>query len=129
MLILAAYLFLTLVFTYPLGIHLNSHIPAYGKGGDAHSFIWNSWNFKQMLESGAGSPLTTSYLLIPFQPNLSFHTYTLFRNVMVLMLSWFVPFITAFNLVTLFMFVASGFGAYLLTLRFCRNPYAAFISE
>ncbi len=127
-LVLASYVLVALVFTYPLGINLNSHIPAYGKGGDAHSFVWNSWNFKKMLESGTKAPLTTSYLLIPFQPNLSFHTYTLFRNGLVFILSWFLPFLMSFNLVTLFMFVASAFGAYLLTQRFCRNTFAAFVS-
>jgi len=127
-LVLAAYILLTLIFTYPLGLKLDSHIPAYGKGGDAHSFIWNSWNFKQMLRSEAKAPLTTSYLLVPFHPNLSFHTYTLFRNALVFTLTWFLPFITSFNLVTLLMFVASALGAYLLTLRFCRNPFAAFVS-
>lgn len=127
-LILAAYVFLTLVFTYPLGLDLNTHIPAYGKGGDAHSFIWNSWNFKKMVEEGRAGPMTTTYLLIPFQPNLSFHTYTLLRDVLVFLLSWLLPFIASFNLVTLFMFVASGFGSYLLALRFCRSSFAAFIS-
>lgn len=127
-LVLASYLLLTILFTYPLILNINSTLPSYGKGGDTHSYLWNSWNFKKSFETRPLNPLTTTTLLYPFQPNLTFHTYTLFRNGLVFVFSVFLPFIASFNLVTLLMFLLSGYGAYLLTLRFCHNPYAAFIS-
>jgi hypothetical protein len=123
-----AYFFITLIFTYPLILNIDSHFPAYGKGGDAHSFLWNSWNFKEALEDPTYNPLTAPSLLYPFEPNLVFHTYTIFRNVLVFLLSKFIPFITSFNVVTILMFTFSGVGAYLLTLRFVRAPFAAFLS-
>jgi hypothetical protein len=123
-----AYFFITLIFTYPLILNIDSHFPAYGKGGDAHSYLWNSWNFKEALEDPTYNPLTAPSLLYPFEPNLAFHTYTIFRNVLVFLLSKFIPFITSFNLVTLLMFTFSGVGAYLLTLRFVRARFAAFLS-
>jgi len=123
-----AYFFITLIFTYPLILNIDSHMPAYGKGGDAHSYLWNSWNFKEALEDPTYNPLTTTSLLYPFEPNLTFHTYTIFRNVLVFLLSKFIPFITSFNLVTILMFTFSGVGAYLLTLRFVRARFAAFLS-
>ena len=123
-----AYFFITLIFTYPLILHIDSHFPAYGKGGDAHSYLWNSWNFKEALEDPTFNPLTATSLLYPFEPNLAFHTYTIFRNVLVFLLSKFIPFITSFNLVTILMFTFSGVGAYLLTLRFVRAHFAAFLS-
>ncbi len=125
--VLAAYFFLSLVFTYPLVQKLNSHIPVYGKGGDAHSFVWNSWNFKKSLEEPPHNPLVAPTTLYPFQPNLTFHTYTLFRNACVFLLSNFFPFIASYNLVSLLMFAFSGFGAYLLALYFRCSPFSAFI--
>jgi len=122
------YVLLAVIFTYPLAQNLNTHFPAYGKGGDAHSFIWNSWNFIKTLEAAPINPLTTTALLFPFQPNLAFHTYTLLRNALVFLFSIILPFAASFNLVTLLMFVLSGFGAYLLTMRFTRSHIAAFIS-
>lgn len=123
-----AYFFITLIFTYPLILHLDSHFPAFGKGGDAHSYLWNCWNFKQALEDPTYNPLTTPSVLYPFEPNLAFHTYTLFRNVLIFLLTRFLPYIASFNLVTISMFTFSGLGAYILTLRCGRSHYAAFLS-
>ena len=123
-----AYFFISLIFTYPLILHMDSHFPAYGKGGDAHSYLWNSWNFKEALQDPTYNPLTTPSILYPFEPNLAFHTYTLFRNILIFLLTKLVPFIASFNLVTLLMFTFSGVGAYLLTLRFGCSRFASFLS-
>ncbi len=123
-----AYFFITLIFTYPLIFNISSHIPAYGKGGDAHSFLWNSRNFKEALEEPTHNLLSTSSILYPFEPNLTFHTYDIQRNFFVFLFSKFIPFIASFNLVTILMFTFSGVGAYLLTLRFGCSRFAAFLS-
>ena len=123
-----SFFFITLIFTYPLVLNINSDLPAYGKGGDAHSYLWNSWNFKEALEDPTYNPLSAPSLLYPFEPNLAFHTYAIQRNILVFLLSKFIPFIASFNLVTLLMFTFSGVGAYLLTLRLGCSRFAAFLS-
>ncbi|MHA1844326.1 MAG: hypothetical protein ACTSWE_08705, partial [Promethearchaeota archaeon] len=125
--IIIIYFLLSVIFTYPLILKLSTHIP--GKGEiDPYIFFWNTWNFKTALLKHPHNPLIAPYLMYPFQPSLVFHTYTIVRDIVVSFFSYLIPPVLAFNLLTLLMFTFSGYGAYLLTLRFVKNKYVALVS-
>jgi len=117
----------SVLFTYPLILHMNSHIPALSVY-DPPLYVWNSWNFKTNLFASPHNPFIAPDLLYPFEPSLAYHDYTTARDIFVLILSPVLDTISAFNLVTLLMFTFSAYGAYLLTLRFVSNRFAAFLS-
>lgn len=118
---------LSVIFTYPLITHLDSSIPAYTLY-DPPLYVWNSWNFEKALLTPPHNPFISPYLLYPFEPSVAYHDYTTVRNILILALSPFISRIAAFNLITLLMFTFSAYGAYLLTLRFVKNRFAAFLS-
>jgi len=125
--IIIIYFLFSILFTYPLILKINTHIPGKGKI-DPYIFYWNTWNFKTALLQHPHDPLIAPYLMYPFQPSLVFHTYTIVRDIVVFFSSYLIKPVLGFNLLTLLMFTFSGYGAYLLTLRFVKNKYIALVS-
>jgi len=127
LIVLLLFFILSVIFTYPLITNLATQIPG-DIPVDPPIFLWNSWNFKDALQQPPHDPFISRRIFYPFELNAVFHDYTVFRNVVVTALSGFINPVSAFNIVTLLMYCFSGFGGYLLTIRFAPNRYAAFIS-
>jgi hypothetical protein len=127
LIVLLMFFILSVIFTYPLISNLSSQIPG-DIPVDPPIFYWNTWNFKDALLQPPHDPFLIRRIFYPFELNAVFHDYTVFRNAVVTALSGFINPVSAFNIVTLLMYCFSGFGGYLLTLRFVPNRYAAFIS-
>lgn len=111
-LVLAAYLVLALVLTYPLVLHLNTHVS--GQGVDDPAQTWSLWWTKFALFNLGTSPLSTDYLFYPAGINLVAYTPTFLNGLLSLPLQFALGVIPAQNLIAYFVLVTSGYGMYLL---------------
>ena len=122
--VVAAYLVITCVMTYPLILHFTTMAPDWG--GEGTMGLWNLWLFRHGLLHG--SPFETSLLAPPFTVNLMFHTYTLSRDILALPLLTVLNPLTASNLLTLLSFAFSGLAVWLLVRDLTSNTGAAFVA-
>jgi len=117
-----AYVLLALLLTYPLLLHLSSHVPGSSTWAfDEYTFIWNMWWFKYSLFDLHTSPLRTDYIFFPVGSSLLLYTYDIFNCLLALPLQFHLPLPLASNLVLLFTWVMSAWGAYLLALYLLRR--------
>lgn len=115
-------LVLTLILTYPLPLYMNTHVPGSNIWAfDEYTFIWNIWWFKYSLLELRTSPLHTDYIFFPVGTKLVLYTYNFFNCALALPLTFFLPLPLASNLVLIFTWVISGWGAYLLALYLLRR--------
>ena len=110
---LVLYLLLTVVFTWPLALHLADAIP--GDGFDGWQNYWNLWWIKQALVDRLSNPLAVDLLYAPTGVTLYFHTLNPFNGLSTLpvQLAW--GLIPAYNAVVLFSWVLGGYGMFLLS--------------
>src|SRR3990167_1620384 len=125
-LLLAAYLALTLTFTYPLALNFSTHIP--GSGGDNFVFLWNLWWIKKALIEIRTNPLYCDYIFYPLGHSLVFHALTLFNGLLSIPLQLLFNIVIANNIIIIFSFVFSAYGAYLLAEYLTKNKIGAFIA-
>lgn len=118
-LILAAYLAVTLAMTYPLALHLSGAIP--GDGFDGWQNYWNLWWMKRALIDLGQNPYFTAYLDYPSGVSLYFHTLNPFNGLWTLPVQLVGGLVLAYNAVVLFSFVIGGLGAYLLARYVLRD--------
>ncbi|MDE3090687.1 MAG: hypothetical protein KGJ80_15030, partial [Chloroflexota bacterium] len=111
--VLAVYVVLALVLTYPLITNIQTHVP--GQGVDDPAQTWSLWWIKYSLLNLGTSPLSTDYLFYPVGINLVAYTPTFLNGVISIPLQSIFGVIVATNLVIYFALVASGYGAFLLT--------------
>jgi hypothetical protein len=122
LLILAFYGLLAIGLTWPLSLHLATHIPGSAQWAfDESTFVWNMWWFKFSLLDLQQSSLFTDYIFYPLGIDLVLYTYNLFNAMLGLPLQMVLPLPLASNLVILFAFVTSGYGAYLVVLYLLTN--------
>jgi hypothetical protein len=115
--VLALYLVLVLILTWPLAAHLVTHIPGSAVWAfDESTFVWNMWWFKFSLLNLNQSPLHTNYIFYPLGIDLVLYTYNFFNALLGLPLQMLLPLPLASNLVILFAYGMSGYGTYLLVL-------------
>jgi hypothetical protein len=119
LLVLAGYLLITLVMTYPLVLHLASAIP--GDGFDGWQNYWNLWWVKTALLDLHQSPYFTTYLYYPTGYDLLFQTLNIFNSFLTLPIQLAFGLTVSYNFVVLFSFVLGGYGAYLLALHVLRE--------
>ncbi len=116
--LLAGFLLLTLALTYPLVSQLATHVPGSSLWAfDEYTFLWNIWWFKQALLQLGQSPLATDYIFYPIGINFALYTFTFFNAALAMPLVPFLPLPLVSNLITLFAFTLSGYGAFLLARR------------
>jgi hypothetical protein len=138
--VLLIYVVLALVLTWPLAMHLFTHIPgSYNWAFDEYTFVWNSWWFRYSLLNLGEHPLHSNYIFYPITVDLILFTYNLFNVLISFPLQPFLPLTTISNLTFLFSIVMSGFSAFLLAEYLLRTtehsrrvpkviPYAAFFA-
>ncbi|MEW5719118.1 MAG: hypothetical protein AB1817_10855, partial [Chloroflexota bacterium] len=110
--VLAIYLVLALLVTYPLVVQLDTHVP--GRGVDDPALAWNLWWVKYSLFNLGANPLSTDYLFYPLGINLVSFTATWLNAVIALPVQLTFGVIIANNAVVIFALVVGGFGTFLL---------------
>ncbi len=110
--VLLAYLFLSLVLTWPLAAQFATHVP--GDGIDDPALAWNLWWVKHSLVDQLQNPFACNWQFWPIGINLAFYTLTILNGLLSVPLQAIFGIIPAYNTLLLSSFVLSGFGAYLL---------------
>jgi len=124
------YLAFTLIFTFPLFLHISTSSPMADGQGDQFQSMWMFWWFKTALFHLQTNPLYTTFVFYPHGTSLIYHM-PIFLSLLALpfqyLLSSPANLIIAYNLILMFTFVLSGFGVYLLTKYLIKDPVTAFI--
>ena len=121
-----SYLLCSLVFTYPLVLHLTTHVPGEVEG-DVPVYIWNLWWMQQALAAGI-SPLFCDYIFAPHGASLAFHAFVFLKALIAIPLQWFTTAWTAYNLLILVTFALSGWTMYLLARHLTSDTSAAWLA-
>lgn len=120
------YSLIGLILTSPIIFHFNDAMIGAPVSSDAGYFVWQSWWFKQALETGHDPAYSNS--IFALLPPVQIFTQGLFY----LVVSWplqlvFNPLAT-FNLILEFSFGLSGMMMYLLASEFTANKRACFLA-
>ena len=111
---LAAYVLVAVLFSWPLVLHLGTHLTG-PPGGDTGVYVWNQWIFRYELFEHRGVPYFTDRIFALTTPaNLSFHNYTTFQNLVALPLASIIGVVATFNVVYLLMNVLTAQATFLL---------------
>ena len=121
------YVLLTLAFTWPLVLHLETHLTG-PVGGDTGVYVWNQWVFRQEVLNER-LPLFTQEIFSLTRPaNLSLHNYTIFQDLLALPLLGPLGVVTTFNIVYLLMIVITGYAAFRLALHVTGRPLESWLA-
>ncbi len=124
--VLALYLLLTLLLTWPLAAHFTTHVPGEATWAfDESTFIWNMWWFRFSILNLGQTPLVSGYIFFPLGINLTTYTFNLFNAALGLPLQLAISLPVASNLALVFSYVSSAYGAFLLALYLLRRPARA----
>ncbi len=127
-LILALYLLLAAVQSWPLPLHMGTHLTG-APTGDTGVYVWNLWVFRHEIITTGTTPFSTLQILPLAGPtDLSLHNYTVFSDLLALpLLTWF-DIITTFNVVYLVNVALAGMGLFLLARRLTGRTPEAFLA-
>jgi hypothetical protein len=134
-LVLALFVGLTLVLTYPLVTHFSTHVLGTDIWAfDEYTFIWNMWWFKHSLLDLHSNPLFSDYIFFPVGISLVLYTYNLFNALLSLPLQPWLGLPAIANLINVLSLSLSGYGTYLLVRYLLRvderlQPIRAFALE
>ena len=120
------YLVLTLVLTYPLGLHFATALP--GGTNDVWSNYWNFWWWKFSLLELHQSPYHTKFLFHPTGASLVFHTHSPFNMLVSLPVNVVWGPAAAYNFCSILGFWLSGWGAFLLAREVTGDARGAFLA-
>jgi len=127
--VLASYLLLTIILTYPLPLHFTTHVP--GDGSDDPALVWNLWWIKYALLDLGTNPFDCNLMFYPIGIDLTFYTLTIVNGLLSALLQPVIGLVAASNAILLGSFVLSAYGAYLLVrylLPSEAHPSISFIS-
>ena len=115
--VVVGYLAVALAFSWPLPLHLGSHLTGH-PGGDTGVYVWNQWVFQHEAIDEHANPFTTDQILsLTDRVDLSQHNYTVFLNLLALPLIPTIGVVSSFNVVLLLMTVLTALCTYALTRR------------
>lgn len=122
--ILALYLVITLITTFPLILNFGDHL----MGSQTWAFdelfqTWNNWWFKFALFDRGINPFHTDWLFYPQGTNLILYAYTLLHVVLLQPLYFAFGLVPAQNALVVFSFVFSAYGMYLFTSYLLRVSF------
>jgi hypothetical protein len=117
---------LAIAWTFPLALHLSTHLPGTGIGDNA-SFFWNFWWMRTARASGAGF-FHTPYLLAPNGADLTLHTHTALPAYVGATLLGGLSIAAALNVTTIASLALNGFCAYWLAWRAIRQRGGAILA-
>jgi hypothetical protein len=111
-----AYIVLALSLTWPLPLHLGTHLTG-SPSGDTGVYVWNLWVFSQEVAQGR-LPFYTSTILAASPTlgpvNLSLHNYTTFANLIALPIIPRLGVVSTFNIIYILNIALTGYTMYLL---------------
>ena len=111
--VLIAYTVLAVLQTWPLVLHLDSHLPGRDLGDNA-AFVWNLWWMREALASPAVSFFATDALFAPVGTSLVLHTHTALSGWLAATVLGGVTVIRAQNLLLIASLVLNGCSGYVL---------------
>jgi hypothetical protein len=115
--IVASYVLVALVQTWPLSAHLSTRLTG-DPSGDGGVYVWNTWVFGHELAHPQHGPFyTESILALNDAADLSLHNYTVFLDLIALPLQPLMGVVAAFNVAFLINIPLIGIGMYLLARR------------
>lgn len=124
----AAHLVLTLAFSWPLPLHLGTHLTG-PPGGDTGVYVWNQWVFRHELVDRHQLPLFTGEIFSLTRPaNLSLHNYTIFQDLVALPLLGVFDVVTTFNIIYLLMVALSGYAMFRLAWHVTGRPVESWLA-
>jgi len=127
-LILCAYVLVAVAQSWPLPLHLGTHLTG-EPSGDAGVYVWNLWLFSHELFKTGGLHLSTMEILPLAGPvDLSLHNYTIFADLLAVPLLRWLDIITTFNLIYLVNVALAGLGMFLLARRLTGRAPEAFLA-
>ena len=121
----ALFLALAVAWTWPLVLHLSTHIS--GEPGDNLAFLWNLWWMRESLSAGVPF-FHTDRLFAPFGIDLTLHTHTALSAWMAGTVLAALPTVAAQNVVNLAALTLNGWAAYLLAWDRTRNRAASIVA-
>src|SRR3954462_12374644 len=124
---LAACVALAIVQTWPLVLHLNTHLPGLGLG-DNVSFVWNLWWMREAIGSSAVAFFTTPVLFAPVGAPLVLHTHTAALAWVGATLLAPVSVVTAQNLLLIGSAALNGWGLWLPARSVTGDHVASFVA-
>ena len=116
----------SILWTWPLALHLPDHIP--GVGGDNYSFLWNLWWMRTVLSAPDLEFFHSQYLLSPFGVDLVNHPHTALQAFLSATALRRVPIVTAENLYIIGSVFLNSVCAYALAFDIVRRRRAALIA-
>ncbi len=115
LLVLGLYTLLSVLLTWPLILHLTTHVPGVPQWAfDESTFVWNIWYFKQALIDSVQSPLHSELIWYPLGIDLILYTYNFYHVLAAMPLALATSLPLANNLTLLASTVLSGYGTWLL---------------
>ncbi len=115
LLALGLYSLLTVLLTWPLILHLTTHVPGVPQWAfDESTFVWNIWYFQHALIDNLQSPLHSELIWFPLGIDLILYTYNFYHVLAAMPLALAVNLPFASNVTLLASTVLSGYGTWLL---------------
>jgi hypothetical protein len=121
----AAFTILTLLFTFPLVLHLGTHVV--GRNGDVEQYIWSFWWMRKAVLELQTNPFVTRWLYFPDGVSLRFFASNPAHAFFSMALQDALGLLTAYNLMSMLTFVASAMAMYWLALDITGSRAAAFV--
>ena len=123
-----AFLLLALGVTWPLPLHLTTHLTG-TPSGDTGVYVWNLWIFRHELIRHAQWPFITDHIFaLTNGTELSVHNYTVFADLLALPLMGRLGVIGSFNIIYLVLIASSGYAAFVLVKRLVGGEIEALIA-
>jgi hypothetical protein len=118
------YTLFAVVATFPLILHLGTHVPS--DGGDALMNYWGFWWVREALGSGQ-NPFVTPLVYAPYGAPLYLHTLNLLNGLISLPIQLLFGLTPAFNFVVFFSLALNGYFAHRLVTHVSNDRVAGFI--
>lgn len=117
------YCVLTLIFTYPIILHLSTRVIG---GGDAYMFLWDIWWFKYAIFTLHTNPLINNTIYYPMH-NIPMVWSTPVNELGSIPFQFMFGNLITYNLLILTHFVLSGLFAFIFLRKFIKDDLPAFI--
>jgi hypothetical protein len=124
---LVGYLFVAVLFAWPLPLHFGTMVPG-TVGGDTGVYIWNLWVFRHEILQGHFPFFTVQILSVTPSVPLTLHNYTTFANILAFPLLPLVGTVATFNTLLVASVVTSAFAMFLFARRVTGDNAAAWVA-
>ena len=121
----SAYAMLACLLTWPLPLHLRTHLPG-SPSGDLGVYVWNLWIFRHEILRHGRLPFSTDHIFADTGgADFSLHNYTPIAGALAAPLIDTLGVVGAFNVVLLVFMTLSGLGVFVLARRIGLGSAAA----